>query len=200
MSKEEKTPYMLDWWNKTNDLIVKTQITQDSLRECVQNSITHLRSGCKTFFKSLEENDIPLLIFSAGIGDIISEWIDHECGAFKNMKIVSNFMTFDKESKKITGFDGKLIHIFNKNESVLTETAYEKQIVNRSNVLLIGDSMGDVDMASGFPGLGNIIKIGFLNNKIDELLPAYMDAYDIVTIKDDTFDIPNAILKKILQN
>lgn len=41
-------------------------------------------------------------------------------------------------------------------------------------------------MAAGIPNLKNILKIGFLNDHIDELLPRYMDLYDIVAINDST--------------
>lgn len=198
---EEKIPFMVEWWQMTLDLICKLEITPDKLKEIVKYSATHIRIGCKTFFEQLHENDIPVLIFSAGLGDVIQEWMEHECGLFNNMKIVSNFMKFDKTTKKISGFQGKMIHIFNKNESVLSETdEFEHRIEHRSNFLLIGDSLGDVNMADGFKGEKNLLKIGFLNGKFDELLPSYMDAFDIVAIDDDTFDIPNAILKAILSN
>ena len=80
--------------------------------------------------------------------------------------------------------------------SNLTDTT--KLIVNRPNVILLGDSTGDVEMANGFPALNNILKIGFLNVHVEELLPLYLEIYDIVTIKDDTFNVPNAIIKSIL--
>jgi hypothetical protein len=41
-------------------------------------------------------------------------------------------------------------------------------------------------MASGFPNLQNILKIGFLNEHPEELLSRYMDIYDIVLINDST--------------
>jgi HAD superfamily hydrolase (TIGR01544 family) len=189
---------MVEWWNKSLDLTVKTEIDRESIKEIVRNSVKHLKEGCKWFFYTLERYDVPLLIFSAGLGDIIQEWIFQECGSFKNMKVVSNFMTFDNNNQKITGFNKKIIHIFNKNEGVLLDTIYEKQIKTRPNVILLGDSLGDIDMTSGLPTIGNVLKIGFLNDKVNELLPSYMDAYDIVTIKDDTFEIPNAILRNIL--
>jgi 2-hydroxy-3-keto-5-methylthiopentenyl-1-phosphate phosphatase len=71
MSIEEKTPYMVDWWQKTLDLISKTEITQEKLKEIVETSPKHTRNGCNTFFSKLEENEIPLLIFSAGLGDTL---------------------------------------------------------------------------------------------------------------------------------
>ena len=189
---------MIDWWTKSLDLSVQTQISRDHIVEIVKNSSTHLKEGCKWFFYTLERYDVPLLVFSAGLGDMIQHWIVQELGIFKNLKIVSNFMSFDSTTNIINGFQGSLIHIFNKNESVLLDTEYEKLIKNRSNVILLGDSLGDVDMANGFPSLNNLLKIGFLNEHAEELLPRYMEAYDIVTIRDPTFNVPNAILRSII--
>jgi len=197
-TKEEKMPYMVEWWEKSNELIVSTGLSRDDLRHIIQNSMTHLKHNCKSFFRALEAHDIPCLVFSAGLGDVIEEWIEHECGLYRNMKIVSNFMDFDEETNRIKGFRGKIIHIFNKNEGVLLDTDYEKTIHNRPNVILLGDSLGDIEMANGFPSLSNVLKIGFLNTKVDVLLPEYMESFDIVLIQDDTFDVPNAILSSIL--
>jgi cytosolic 5'-nucleotidase 3 len=139
MTKEEKTPFMIEWWTKTFELIIDSQISRENLIEIVRNSTTHLKDGCQWLFHTLERCEIPLLIFSAGLGDIIQEWIIQQCGSFKNMKIVSNFMSFDYNSNIITGFQGNMIHIFNKNEGVLLDTEYEKQIENRHNVILLGN-------------------------------------------------------------
>lgn len=198
MSKEEKTPFMIEWWTKSLGLTVDTQVTREAIKDMVKSSSTHLKEGCKFFFYTLERNDIPLLVFSAGLGDIVQEWINKEAGSFKNMKVVSNFMTFDSKTNRITGFNGKLIHAFNKNEGALLDTVYEKQVRTRPNVILIGDSLGDVDMAKGLLATENVLKIGFLNEKVEQLLPTYMNAYDIVTIKDNSFEIPNAILRNVL--
>ena len=51
---------------------------------------------------------MPLLILSADLGDMIQEWLAQDCGQYKNIKIVSNFMTFSGETKKIPGSQGKL--------------------------------------------------------------------------------------------
>jgi HAD superfamily hydrolase (TIGR01544 family) len=201
LTKEQKLPYMIEWWTKSLELTVATQINRDDISEIVRNSATHLKEGCQWFFYTLERYDVPLLIFSAGLGNIIQEWLLHQCGSFKNMKIISNYMSFDKQSNKINGFAGGLIHIFNKNEGVLIDTEYAKLIENRPNIILLGDSLGDVDMAAGVPTMNNIIKIGFLNeynSSKKDLLAKFMDAYDIVTINDNSFNVPNAILRSII--
>ena len=57
------------------------------------------RDGCDWLFDELHKCDVPLLIFSAGVGDIIQEVLKQQYTVYDNMKIVSNFMDFDKEVK-----------------------------------------------------------------------------------------------------
>lgn len=54
------------------------------------------REGYENFFDKLSEHNIPVFIFSAGIGDILEEVI-HQAGVYHpNVKVVSNFMDFDE--------------------------------------------------------------------------------------------------------
>jgi len=76
-------------------------------------------------------------------------------------------MEFEDESGVLTGFKEPTIHTFNKNESVLgTENSYFADLSNRTNAILLGDSVGDVGMADGMSNPGNILKIGFLNMNV----------------------------------
>ncbi|GJX84557.1 7-methylguanosine phosphate-specific 5'-nucleotidase A isoform X2 [Tanacetum coccineum] len=65
------------------------------------------------------ERDIPVLIFSAGLADIIEEVLRRKLHrTFKNVKIVSNRMKFDQNGNLLS-FTGKLIDSLNKNEHAL---------------------------------------------------------------------------------
>ena len=48
-------------------------------------------------FKELHQCDVPLLIFSAGLGDVIEEVVKVRTTLLPNIKVVSNYMDFDKE-------------------------------------------------------------------------------------------------------
>ena len=54
-------------------------------------------------------------------------------------------------------------------------------------------------MADGLPSIHNELKIGFLNDHVDQFLHHYLNMFDIVIVEDQTFEIPNAILKAIIQ-
>lgn len=71
----------------------------------------------------------------------------------------------------LKGFKGQLIHTYNKNSSVCENSRYFQQLQNKTNIILLGDSIGDLTMADGVPGVQNILKIGFLNDKVGSRWP-----------------------------
>ncbi|XP_074844235.1 cytosolic 5'-nucleotidase 3A isoform X4 [Carettochelys insculpta] len=194
---EEKYPYMVEWYNKSHSLLVEQGLQKDKLAEIVRESEVMLKDGYENFFDKLHEHNIPLFIFSAGIGDILEEVI-HQAGVYhSNVKVVSNFMDFD-DNGVLKGFKGELIHVYNKHDGALKNTEYFKQLKDNSNIILLGDSQGDLTMADGVANVEHILKIGYLNDKVEELLEKYMDSYDVVLVKDESLDVANSILQKIL--
>ena len=55
--------------------------------------------------------------------------------------------------------------MFNKNENAIHDSDYFKKLEGRDNVILLGDSLGDLKMADG-ANASNLLKIGFLNDKV----------------------------------
>ncbi|MED6244439.1 5'-nucleotidase, cytosolic III [Ataeniobius toweri] len=198
-SVEEKLPLMVEWWTKAHDLLVEQKIKKDELAQAVRESDAMLREGYELFFDRLHEQSIPLLIFSAGIGDILEEVIRQANVFHPNVKVISNYMDFD-ESGILRAFKGELIHIYNKREGALLNTGHFKELRSKPNVLLMGDSLGDLDMADGVQDMKNILKIGYLNDKVEERKQSYLDSYDIVLVNDESLEIPNAVLHYLTSN
>uniref|UniRef100_A0A8C6VUZ4 5'-nucleotidase n=2 Tax=Nothobranchius furzeri TaxID=105023 RepID=A0A8C6VUZ4_NOTFU len=197
LSMEEKFPFMVEWYFKSHSILVEQRLEKDKLPEVVRESDVALREGFEQFFDRLHQHNVPVFIFSAGLGDVLEEIISQAGVYHSNIKVVSNFMDFD-DSGVIKGFKGELIHVYNKHDGALRSTEYFKQLRDNSNIILLGDSMGDLSMADGVPNVEHILKIGFLNDKVEERLDNYMDSYDIVLVKDETLEVPNAILQKVL--
>ncbi|XP_029429612.1 uncharacterized protein LOC115074368 isoform X3 [Rhinatrema bivittatum] len=193
-SVKEKYPLMVEWWSKAHDLLTEQRIPKEQIAQAVKESSAMLRDGHEAFFNGLYSDDVPLFIFSAGIGDVLEE-ILRQAGVFHpNVTVVSNYMDFD-EKGLLMGFKGELIHTFNKNSSVLKDTEYFQQLSNRTNVILLGDTLGDLTMADGVSKVDSILKIGFLNDKADGHHEAYVEAYDIVLESEETLDVVNGILQ-----
>ncbi|XP_034206167.1 cytosolic 5'-nucleotidase 3-like isoform X1 [Prunus dulcis] len=191
---EEKTKLMEEWWTKTHGLLIEGGLTYDGIRQSVADSTIAFREGVVELFEFLEERDIPILIFSAGLADIIEEVLRQKIHRlFKNVKIVSNRMIFDNNGHLVS-FQGKTIHSLNKNEHALDMAAplhdrlgdnidastYENASVKtRRNVLLLGDHIGDLGMSDGL-NYENRISVGFLNDNVENSLDSYRKTFDIV--------------------
>ena len=67
----------------------------------------------------------------------------------------------------MVGFQGDLIHMYNKNENAIHSSNYFNNLNERNNIILMGDSLGDIQMSHGVPEPNNILKIGFLNDKVN---------------------------------
>ncbi|XP_008328181.1 cytosolic 5'-nucleotidase 3 [Cynoglossus semilaevis] len=198
-SIEDKLPLMVEWWTKAHELLIQQKIRKDGIATAVGESEAKLREGYQLFFDHLHEHSIPVLIFSAGIGDILEEVI-HQAGVFHpNVKVFSNYMDFDEDGV-LKAFKGELIHVYNKREGALLNTGHFQELRTRPNVLLMGDSLGDLTMADGVQDMENILKIGFLNDKVEERKQSYLDSYDIVLVKDETLDVPNAVVLYLTGN
>ncbi|XP_063955209.1 cytosolic 5'-nucleotidase 3-like [Lytechinus pictus] len=194
---DEKYNLMVEWWTSAHNLLVKAGLKRSDLKEMIARSGMVLREGTTELFRKLSEADVPCLVFSAGIGDILSEAIRQFSQFFPNMQVVSNFMDFDDQDN-LVGFKGELIHTYNKHEVAVHHPEFFDCHKHRTNVILLGDTLGDLTMADGMPQATSILTIGFLNDHIDQNLESYKERYDIVLISDETMDIANALLQKIL--
>ncbi|KAK1574859.1 hypothetical protein Q3G72_000518 [Acer saccharum] len=193
---EEKTKLMEEWWGKTHNLLIEGGLTYDAIKKSVANAPIAFREGVVELFEFLEERDIPVLIFSAGLADIIEEVLRQKLHkVFKNVKIVSNRMVFN--NGHLVSFKGKTIHSQNKNEHALDMAAPlhdqlgdtdgqiddSASVKNRTNVLLLGDHLGDLGMSDGL-NYETRISVGFLNDNVEKNLDSYRRAFDIVHLND----------------
>lgn len=194
---DEKAKLMEEWWGKTHALLIEGGLTYDAIRSSVAKATIAFREGVIELFEFLEEKEVPVLIFSAGLADIIEEVLRQKLHrSFKNVKVVSNRMVFD-QSGRLQSFKGKLIHVLNKNEHALDMAAplhdhlgeadvaindYDN-VKKRTNVLLLGDHIGDLGMSDGL-NYKTRISVGFLNDNVLNSLESYGESFDLVYLND----------------
>jgi cytosolic 5'-nucleotidase 3 len=196
INSKEKNKKMNEWWKAHFDLLVKCGMNKKTIEEVVKNRKIAFRAGVLEFLDGLHKNNIPLIIMSASVGDIIKEYLKYENKLYSNIHIVANLFKFDSNGKVI-GVEEPIIHSLNKNEITLDKLEVYKKLLKRKNVLLLGDSLDDVGMVDGFH-YKNLIKIGFLNENIEANIKDYKKSYDVVILNDGNMNYINGLVKKII--
>jgi len=198
ISMEEKKKAMQEWWTQHFNLLIKSGLNKKHLEEVIKDGNIQFRKGTTEFLDFLYENKIPLIIMSStGLGgDSISMYLKKQGKLYDNVHIVSNSYEWDSKGNAVS-FKEPIIHVMNKDETAIKDYKVFDLIKNRKNVLLLGDSLGDVGMITGFD-YDNLIKIGFLNENIKENLPHYKKVYDVILTNDNSMDFVNNLLKQLL--
>ncbi|CAO3663125.1 unnamed protein product [Umbelopsis ramanniana] len=192
---EEKVPEMVAWWQQAHAALIGQSITREDIALMVKQTYVEMRPNTDIFLKKCADMDIPLLVFSAGVVDVIQEALNQHNMFHDNMHIVSNKMGWNADGI-CDHFEDPLIHVFNKSEFSLEKTDYYKTIKERKNVILLGDSVGDVLMSQGVQH-DTCLNIGFLNHDVETLYPKYSQLYDIVIVDDSSIDPVVSILEKL---
>ncbi|MBI2628721.1 hypothetical protein HYW74_01405 [Candidatus Pacearchaeota archaeon] len=200
ISMSEKKKMMYEWWYEHFKLLgesgLNKKIVEKVAKDLIDGEKIALRKGAREFFRILKNNKIPLVIISSSVGDLIKSFLSQEKILDKNMHIIANILSYDKQGnfKEVE----HIVHVFNKDESVLEEFPNVfKEIKTRKNVLLLGDSLGDLGMIEGF-NYDGIIKIGFLNENVEEQLEVYKKFFDVIILNDGSFDYVNELIGRIL--
>ncbi|KAI8095626.1 pyrimidine 5'-nucleotidase [Thamnidium elegans] len=195
MTYDEKVPYMMKWWTEAHASLVAQKLNKSDLKIMAEQARLEIRPGVDKILVDCKETGIPFLVFSAGIGNIIEEILKGANMFYDNMHIVSNMMVFDDNDVCID-FKEPLIHVFNKSEFQLETSPYYKMIEERGNVILMGDSLGDLQMSKGVKH-DLCFNIGFLNHDIKSLEPSYFNAFDLVIEGDANMNPVIELLKHI---
>ncbi len=200
---KEKSAKMLEWWTSHYRLLVKSGLNREIIERAVDDMIKDkditLREKAREFLKLLDEKNIPLVIISSsGLGNALTDFLEKQNSLFNNIHFIGNTLEFDEKGKFIGIKDNKIIHILNKNEAGLKDTTIYKQIKERKNILLLGDSLADLKMLEGADYL-NLIKIGFFNYPDEENLEDFKKNFDIIITGDGGFDSINKLMKEILE-
>ena len=185
----EKQKIMKEWANKSFTLVAK-YITEDNINKALENANMHFRKGVKEFLIKMNTMNIPVIIMSSGVGNIVKAFLEKEECLFNNIKIVSNFYEF-KDGE--TYIDLKnIMATVNKEYKRIPENI-RKDIEQKENGLIFGDLIEDIKMANE-EKLSNTITFGFLDVKVEENLEAYKNNFDVVITGNDDFDSIKEVL------
>ncbi len=180
----EKNQLMTEWWNKHINLFVKYKLSETVIIEAAKNlKVMSFREGAKEFLENMRNRNIPVIIISAGIGNFIEQFLIKNNCNFENIHIVSNFIKF--ENGIAVGVSENVIHSLNKNEVSIPKNIQE-ELKDRGNIILLGDSISDIKMVKE-KDKDNALKIGFLDENIDEKLNDFKDIFDVVCTNNTSY-------------
>lgn len=160
LSLDEKAVAMHDWMTAAHNILKGIEFDSHWIEEVAQECNDILRDGTKEIVEKLYNAKVPIVVFSAGLGDMVEAVMKCNNAYYDNVKIISNFLKY--KGNQLDGFSNDvLIHVYNKNECALAED-YLAVLGKRQNVLLMGDTIGDANMVDGVESTKTVLKIGFL--------------------------------------
>lgn len=187
---------MQEWFSKANELMIRYGLTRADLVDIVKNGHIKFRRGVATFLDFLYQHQIPLIIVSAsGCGETIELYLKKIKRNYPNIYYIINRLEWDKNGKAIKT-KGELIHTMNKNEIIAQDPQVQSVVKNRHNIILLGDSVDDTDMAKAF-NYSNLIKIGFLIPQYYSISTAYEKNFDVILKGDGGFNKINKLIKSL---
>jgi HAD superfamily hydrolase (TIGR01544 family) len=151
----------VDWWSASLNLFVDHKIDLTAVEETFLDRAS-IRPGVTELFQFLADNNIPAIILSAGIRDVIDIWC-RKYGVRPSL-VISTSLEVDSDNH-ISGWQKEsLVHVLNKSEATHPELLTIRQ--NRPKVLVVGDSLDDASMAVGDH---DVIRVRIVDPRDDEL-------------------------------
>ena len=244
LTKEEKLPFMKEWYEKNHTLMVGEGITLGDVKGAVGMDIAErglfIRDGfnemldlcwpssssaSSSFYPPTSASStIEVMVFSAGLGDVILEVLQHDYHkgsvfptdpaenpflSAEKFNIISNRFVLHPDTGKIEGFSEELIHMFNKDLRHLPAPALLPSRGGKRTAILVGDGLGDRTMCDhpreGTPPsspaetpFAAVLKIGFLNFRVPEFLEQYSEAYYLLICGENgDFQVVNLVIREI---
>ena len=217
---ETRRAKSFDWYIFSLLNMSHPKLTIDSFKKMVEMSIAKIkfRKKFKEFCELLIKNNIPIVIISGGIKEIILEILKtlkiegiDEYFNKKRIIIIANPL-FDEEEKLINWKEknNEIVYPFNK--SKIAKKIIEENFKGFENIFIVGDYVTDYYSISelGLNKKENIIGIGFLsydpqklnsefNIKNNKTIKEYQEVYDVVLLNDEGYDYIIKILNYILK-
>ncbi len=188
----ERKEAMMEWWITHKKLLIEVGLTRQHVEEAVRSGHIDFRDHAFEFVHRLDQLEIPLVILSAsGLGDAVPIFMESTGCNLPNVHYIVNSMIWDAEGRAID-FETPTIHSLNKDETAIDDCpVIRAAIKDRVNVLLLGDSVSDVEMVTGFP-YQKLLKIGFVDPddpNFDARVAEMSAVYDYVITDNDYADL-----------
>lgn len=196
---EEKKQAIKTWYEECMELYYQYHLTKEKLSNSIKESDLQFREGAKELLVQANQNDIPVIILSAGIGNVIEQFLRESKCYFENMYIISNFIEFDAEGNMKKFDNNKIIHTLNKTMEHHLPVQWKEKLQKKKYALLFGDLIEDLNMIS-IKQKEDAITVGFLEKNVEENLDRYRQNFDVVLTRKRCNNEDDILEKKETRN
>ena len=211
--KEIREKKVHEFYYKSLDVYINPNFTRNSIGKMLKKlkEKFELRKYTKELFELLIKLEIPIVIVSGGVKEVIIDLLKKCIKNFENyltqkkIIIIANELYFE-EGKGCIGHSEDIIYAFNKSNFV--KKYIKNNFPNVKNVIVMGDHINDYDSVQDLElTKNNIIGIGFVNIKpeivkdetkkeiIKKNTEDYLNVYDINFVGDTDFSFIIRLLK-----
>ena len=216
---EKRKNKSLEWYKLSLNNMSNEKIKKDSFKKMVELSFNNIkfRTEVKTLLEMLIKLNIPIVIISGGIKEIIIEIlktlnIDGFESYIQKKRLIVIANSLLDENDKIKNWNEKeneIIYPFNKNEIIKKDL--EKYFIGFKNIIIVGDLISDyksideieINKEKNVMGFGfldynpKILKPNF-NYQTDSMFKEYLNVFDAVFINDQGYHYIIDVIKKIV--
>jgi len=181
LTPEKRKKILKGWWNAIFNKM-KKYLREHHLDDTLIAEL-HLRKGMAELIRWFAGSGIPVLIFSAGVANIIEMVIERDIirgdvWLRSQIFVIANRLVF--ENGIFTRIEGQTVTSLNKHPAVHT---FPSEIADRTHVILLWDSLHDAQMAGDHPP-ENLLTVLFLNQWKHAQRERFLGASDIVVQSD----------------
>ena len=205
------TATLEEWWVRCSELMVEHGWRRAFLEPAVAASGVRLRDGAAELVAALAAHDIPLVVLSAGLSDVIETLLRARCGGAlrggnlpPSVAVVANRMVFDDadSGRLVRVMPEPPLHTDNKREMLvaLKPDAFSAASPRRI-VLLLGDKPKDANSLDLLPSgtVDVVLRVGFMEGHEGRYsLEDYAAAYDVVFSADCSMAPVQELLDEVI--
>ena len=171
------------------NLLREKGLDNEIIKDAVKDTKLELRDGAKEFLLQMYNLNIPVIIISCSLKNVIKEYLKFNNCYYNNIFIYSNYYDIEDNGKN------DIYEVTPHSKSRITFSKELNEIIKTMDyALLFGDIVDDVNMVSK-DKLNTTITVGFLDKKIEENLELYKSTFDIVLTDNANFKEIEDIIK-----
>lgn len=204
LDEDYRKSQITKWFKEIAKLIITENISHELINEickAADKSKMLFREEFAGFLTIIEEKEIPFVIVTAGISDVVdcllTIYFEERYLSLKKKNLITiignSLRHSDANKEDFSIHDVEIINTFNKADVLKNKVSQR----DKTQIMMLGDHMWDADAINYF--IGEKIRFGF-GNFTDVIIntdPKYAEfvrRYDILVINDGTFKMVNKLL------